>query len=54
MKERIADNFMKQIVEGYKYLIDKGILHRDLKPANVLMFKNTNTNNINNIRTSYS
>ena len=27
---------MEQIINGYKYLADVGVIHRDLKPANVL------------------
>lgn len=27
---------MTQIINGYKYLANRGILHRDLKPPNVL------------------
>jgi serine/threonine protein kinase len=31
---------MEDIIEGVKYLIEKGILHRDLKPANILNCRN--------------
>lgn len=31
---------MKQILNGYKYLMSKNILHRDLKPSNVMRFGN--------------
>ena len=27
---------MEQILSGYKYLAEVGVIHRDLKPANVL------------------
>jgi serine/threonine protein kinase len=29
---------MKQILNGYKYLVAKNVIHRDLKPANVMRF----------------
>ncbi len=29
---------MRQILEGYKYLMSKNIIHRDLKPANIMRF----------------
>ena len=39
-KKRLSEpnivDIMSQIVNGYKYLVQEGILHRDLKPANVL------------------
>lgn len=42
-KEKIPEgnalNIMNQIVEGYKYLIEKKILHRDLKPSNIFRCK---------------
>lgn len=31
---------MKQILDGYKYLMSKNIIHRDLKPANIMRFGN--------------
>lgn len=31
---------IKQIIDGYKYLISKNIIHRDLKPANIMRFGN--------------
>lgn len=31
---------MDQIVAGYRYLMQMGVIHRDLKPANVLRIGN--------------
>ena len=31
---------MKQIIDGYKYLLTRNIIHRDLKPANIMRFGN--------------
>ena len=31
---------MKQILDGYKYLMSKNVIHRDLKPANIMRFGN--------------
>lgn len=28
---------MNQILEGYSYIVEKGLIHRDLKPANLLI-----------------
>lgn len=36
-----AIDLMEQIIEGYRYLIQQGILHRDLKPPNILRAGNT-------------
>lgn len=30
----------QQIIEGVKYLLQRGIIHRDIKPANILKGKN--------------
>lgn len=30
---------MNQIIEGYSYIYEKGLIHRDLKPANLLITK---------------
>lgn len=30
-----AEDILCQIINGYAYLLKKGILHRDLKPANI-------------------
>lgn len=27
---------MEQILAGFKYLLQEGVIHRDLKPANIL------------------
>jgi serine/threonine protein kinase len=31
-----AIELMEQVIQGYRYLVEQGILHRDLKPANIL------------------
>ena len=36
LEETVAVQIMREIIEGVKYLLGKGILHRDLKPANIL------------------
>ena len=38
-QEKIID-ITQQIIEGLKYLFQKGIIHRDIKPANILKGKN--------------
>lgn len=37
--EKVID-ITQQIIEGLKYLFQKGIIHRDIKPANILKGKN--------------
>tara|TARA_B100001094_G_C18189482_1_gene806137 strand:+ start:3257 stop:4375 length:1119 start_codon:yes stop_codon:yes gene_type:complete len=32
--------FMKQLINGLKYIVDKNIVHRDLKPQNILITNN--------------
>ena len=27
---------MREVIEGYRYLISKNVLHRDIKPANII------------------
>lgn len=36
LEETVAIQIMTEIIEGVKYLLNKGVLHRDLKPANIL------------------
>lgn len=36
--EAQAIDIMDQVLAGYKYLIEQGVIHRDLKPANILRF----------------
>ena len=31
---------MEQILAGYRYLLEEGVIHRDLKPANILRVGN--------------
>ena len=37
MGEEEAVSYLKQIMEGIKYLNNQNIIHRDLKPANILI-----------------
>lgn len=37
LKEKYALKYLKQIVDGLKYLMENQIIHRDLKPQNILM-----------------
>ena len=44
LQKRVAEDraltIMKQIIDGYKYLLTRNIIHRDLKPANIMRFGN--------------
>jgi serine/threonine protein kinase len=40
ISEITSKYFMRQIVNGLKYLLSKNIMHRDLKPHNILRFEN--------------
>jgi len=31
---------MDQVLSGYRYLIEQGVIHRDMKPANILRVGN--------------
>ena len=42
LKEKYAKKYMRQLVEGLKYLYEKQILHRDLKPQNILVSEEGN------------
>lgn len=37
LSEKESVKILKELIEGYQYLLSIGILHRDLKPANILM-----------------
>jgi serine/threonine protein kinase len=37
LKEKYAIKYLKQIMEGMKYLLSHKIIHRDLKPQNILV-----------------
>lgn len=37
LKEMYAKKYLKQLLDGLKYLLDNNIIHRDLKPQNILM-----------------
>lgn len=39
--EREAKNYLRDIMNGAKYLHKSGIIHRDLKPANILLHQST-------------
>lgn len=40
LSETESFSYMNQIIEGYSYIYEKGLIHRDLKPANLLITKN--------------
>ena len=33
-------DFLAQFINGYKLLLQKGIVHRDIKPQNILLHNN--------------
>lgn len=37
VEETKRNQIMKDVLLGYKYLSDKGIVHRDIKPANIFI-----------------
>jgi len=37
LKEKFTKNYMFQLRDGLKYLIDHSVIHRDLKPQNILL-----------------
>ena len=50
LSEEIVQYLMKQIIEAYKYLHNKGIMHRDIKLENILInYANENDKKNNNI-----
>jgi serine/threonine protein kinase len=40
LSEGNAVEIMEQVLAGYRYLIEEGVIHRDLKPANILRIGN--------------
>ena len=41
MSEEQTLEIAVEVVEGVKYMLDKGIIHRDIKPANIFRGKNS-------------
>ena len=37
LSEENALQFLKDIMNGFKYMYERDIMHRDLKPANILL-----------------
>jgi len=37
LKEQYAISLLSQIINGFKEIVEKGIIHRDIKPANILL-----------------
>jgi serine/threonine protein kinase len=48
IKEEEIISILKQLSNALYFLQKKSIAHRDVKPENILLFKNTDKNNINN------
>ena len=48
--EKLVQYLMKQILQGVKYLHDRGIIHRDLKLQNILLNYEKNNPNIYNAK----
>ena len=40
LSEANAVEIMEQILAGFKYLMQEGVIHRDMKPANILRIGN--------------
>ena len=36
LSEANAVEIMEQVLAGFKYLLQEGVIHRDMKPANIL------------------
>lgn len=40
LSEANAMEIMEQVLAGFKYLMQEGVIHRDMKPANILRIGN--------------
>lgn len=40
LSEANAVEIMEQVLAGFKYLMQEGVIHRDMKPANILRIGN--------------
>jgi serine/threonine protein kinase len=40
LSEANAVEIMEQVLAGFKYILQEGVIHRDMKPANILRIGN--------------
>lgn len=40
LQEAVYTAVVREVMEGFRYLVDKGIVHRDIKPANIFFKDN--------------